>query len=482
MLSLHQLALSFATFHDDHDDHHVMPDPPPPSCLGLKATNFVPYFDYEGDLAVTGNMIISPELGADKSGMTAYGSLSGLDTTCMWGPDTSISANSCGIHIHEGSSCTEDAGGHFYNTAEDPWGAGYYMADGDSADVGFALMPGTSSADIVGKAVIVHDYNGGRIGCALLATPMAEQIAAPFSKYFSAEAELSDTAMAMSFATIYTTPDATIIQYQLMGVDSACTEGPDLSQSANSCGIHIHEGDSCDEDALGHYYLDLDADPWGAGFYETDPNGAGYYDEEGIWYESSYASGDFALAAGLSQADIAGKTLIVHNQAGGRTHCAPINAPMGFLGVGAFSPYPGYEGSLAVTGGVKMSYVPMHAEAGGSAVLLEALLVGVDPRCESSSEAANGCGVHIHEGYDCSDADTIGGHLYSAALDFDPWAEASYYVHSASDPYSTASTWRNELVFQSMGVDELVGRAFVVHDFDGARIACGIVAPPAEAC
>ena len=33
-----------------------------------------------------------------------------------------------------------------------------------------------------------------------------------------------------------------------------------------------------------------------------------------------------------------------------------------------------------------------------------------------------------------------------------------------------------------MGAEELVGRAFVVHDFDGARIACGYVAPPAVAC
>ena len=40
------------------------------------------------------------------------------------------------------------------------------------------------------------------------------------------------------------------------------------------------------------------------------------------------------------QANIEGKTLIVHNHAGGRTHCAPIHAPKGFLGVGDFTACP----------------------------------------------------------------------------------------------------------------------------------------------
>ena len=53
-----------------------------------------------------------------------------------------------------------------------------------------------------------------------------------------------------------------------------------------------------------------------------------------------YAAGDFSLKAGLDQAAITGKTLIVHNHAGGKTHCAPIHEPKGHLGVGDFIACP----------------------------------------------------------------------------------------------------------------------------------------------
>ena len=335
MLSLHQLALSFGSFGRDDP---LIPEKPSPQCQGLKATNFVPYFNYAGSLNnVAGILTIYPEIGQDKSAMLGAGHFSGIDPACSSGPNTDVSANSCGVHIHVGTSCTEDAGGHYFNTAADPWGAGYYKAESEdgtkyTAEVAFALMPGTSSADITGKAVIVHDYNGGRIGCALLEMPMTDQVAAPFGKYFDAAKDLNDTAKQMSGVQIYTTPDNTAIDYVLLDVDPACAAGPDTNINPNSCGIHIHEGSSCSDDALGHYYdkTSIDPDPWGAGYYE-----AGVDADMGV-----FAAGSFSLKAGLSQADITGKTLIVHNHAGGRTHCAPIHAPKGYLGVGDFTACP----------------------------------------------------------------------------------------------------------------------------------------------
>ena len=332
MLSLHQLALSFGSFGRDDP---VIPEKPPPQCQGLKTTNFVPYFGYleaGGNLNVEGILTIYPEIGPDKSALVGVGHFSGVDPACSSGPNTGVNANSCGIHIHVGTSCGEDAGGHYYNTAADPWGAGYYTTESDgTAEVAFALMPGTSSADITGKAVIVHDYNGGRIGCALLEMPMPDQVAAPFGKYFSAP-DLSDIAKVMSGAKIYTTPEKTVIDYMVVDVDPNCTAGPDLAQSANSCGIHIHAGTSCEQDALGHYYADsIGSDPWGAGYYTAEIENMG---------QTVFAIGDFSLTAGLDQAAITGKTLIVHNQAGGRTHCAPIHAPTGFLGVSTFTACP----------------------------------------------------------------------------------------------------------------------------------------------
>ena len=134
--------------------------------------------------------------------------------------------------------------------------------------------------------------------------------------------------------------------------------------------------------------------------------------------------------------------------------------------------YPGYEGDLTdVAGGVMMTHLP---EAGS--VHLNAILVGVDPRCTpEGSDAPNGCGIHIHSGYDCADADTIGGHLYAGGSD--PWTDVTYEVRGPGRPGTGA-----DMVAVGMGSSDLIGRAFVVHDFDGERIACGHVAPPAEAC
>lgn len=459
MLSLHQLALSFGSFGRNDP---VIPEKPPPQCQGLKTTNFVPYFGYPGNLNVEGILTIYPEIGPDKSALLGAGHFSGVDPACSSGPNPDVNANSCGIHIHVGTSCGEDAGGHYYKTDADPWSAGYYATESDgTAEVAFALMPGTSSADITGKAVIVHDYDGDRIGCALLEMPMPDQVAAPFGKYFSVPADLSDYAKVISGAKISTTPEKTTIDYMVADVDPACAAGPDLAQSANSCGIHIHAGTSCEQDALGHYYA-VGSDPWGEGYYTAQSATDQYF---------VYAAGKFSLKAGLDQAAITGKTLIVHDQAGGRTHCAPIHAPTGFLGVSTFTAYPGYEGNLThVAGGVQMTHLP---EAGS--VHVNALLVGVDPRCSEDHDAPNACGIHIHSGYDCADADTIGGHLYAG--ESDPWSAVAYQVLGPGRPGTG-----EDMVTVGMSASDLIGRAFVVHDSYGERIACGLVAPPAEAC
>ena len=68
--------------------------------------------------------------------------------------------------------------------------------------------------------------------------------------------------------------------------------------------------------------------------------------------------------------------------------------------------YPGYQGALTdVDGAVKMTLLPDGNGAGS--VMVEAVLYNVDPRCSEHSDAPNGCGIHIHSGYDCADASTI---------------------------------------------------------------------------
>ena len=100
-------------------------------------------------------------------------------------------------------------------------------------------------------------------------------------------------------------------------------------------------------------------------------------------------------------------------------------------------------------------------------------LTGVDSRCNSGAgEAANSCGMHIHAGTDCtSDA---GGHYFDEKLAEDPWAKVSYTAvgsvscgcHRAAG-LATAHT--------GLASKATVSHAFIVHDFDGARIACALV-------
>jgi len=44
------------------------------------------------------------------------------------------------------------------------------------------------------------------------------------------------------------------------------------------------------------------------------------------------------------------------------------------------------------------------------------------PVSQEACMAPNCCGVHIHVGFDCTDASTIGGHWWNSdALEADPW-------------------------------------------------------------
>ena len=74
----------------------------------LTATDFVKYYDYEGGLAVTGTVTVT----SDGTSQTLDYSLSNVDALCGAGAD-SDTANSCGVHVHQGTTCTDDAGSHW---------------------------------------------------------------------------------------------------------------------------------------------------------------------------------------------------------------------------------------------------------------------------------------------------------------------------------------------------------------------------------
>ena len=129
--------------------------------------------------------------------------------------------------------------------------------------------------------------------------------------------------------------------------------------------------------------------------------------------------------------------------------------------VGSFAPYPGYAGALATEG-------VMAVISSGDTQTLSWKLSGLDTRCNETCTAANCCGVHIHVGKTCSDASSIGGH-YWTTNGTDPWLTVMY------NTTSMPALETNLAVVTGASGEDVSGRAMVIHDYDGARIACGLI-------
>jgi hypothetical protein len=178
------------------------------------------------------------------------------------------------VHIHSGMTCTADALGHYYTGAvtSDPWTAIAYTSDSSGASAGsVAVTTGGSSADVAGRAMIVHAFDGSRIGCAILgAATQLTLTAAGFVPYFTYTGGL---AVAGTVGPMTTSGTTQSFVWQLTGVDPLCSSG--AGSAGNSCGLHIHAGSSCVSDAQGHYYSGaVTSDPWTAIAYTSDSSGA----------------------------------------------------------------------------------------------------------------------------------------------------------------------------------------------------------------
>jgi len=156
--------------------------------------SFVPYPDYTGSLKVTGSVGIVGSSGTDSSAkQTLAWDLAGLDTACTAGAADSIK-NGCGIHVHTGTSCDQASavGGHYYSEAlaEDPWLPVVYeaAADGKSKQgTGVPVVTGLSSADIIGRVMVVHRLaDGARIACGVIVSGYGKRNASDSSVTSSA--------------------------------------------------------------------------------------------------------------------------------------------------------------------------------------------------------------------------------------------------------------------------------------------------------
>ena len=148
----------------------------------LSASDFVPYFTYTGGLAVAGTVYITTE----GTTQTLTYTLTAVDPACRAG--SGAAANSCGIHIHIGTTCTENAGGHLYTAGVgvDPWATVSYTSDiytswpdasTYSTSGSVTITTGATAREIRGHALIVHAHDASRIACALIADSPPTQTA-----------------------------------------------------------------------------------------------------------------------------------------------------------------------------------------------------------------------------------------------------------------------------------------------------------------
>jgi len=278
--------------------------------VALTAGSFVPYYSYAGNLAVAGS--VGPMTTAGTSQSFAY-SIVGADPACADGRDPST-GNSCGIHIHAGTTCADDALGHYYTgvVTADPWVTVAYTSDAEGVAIGsLTVNTGGSSLEVEGRAMIIHAYDGSRIACALLGTGVSSPVAhaTAFVPYFNNPGFTVSGAVS-PMTTLGTTQT---FSYALSGADPLCSSGADISVS-NSCGVHIHVGTSCTADALGHFYTgSVTVDPWTSIAYTSSATG-----EVGL--------AEVAVDTGGYSGDVAGRAFIVHGYDGKRIACAILTS------------------------------------------------------------------------------------------------------------------------------------------------------------
>jgi len=178
--------------------------------------------------------------------------------------------------------------------------------------------------------------------------------------------------------------------------------------------------------------------------------------------------GNELVVTGLENSAVNGHTMIVHDVTGARVACGII-APKQEV-VNAFVPYYSYQGNLHVSGSVLVSSKGVLEEA---AQVLQWTLKGVDPACGSvPSGVDNACGVHIHQGMDCT-SNALGHYYNETSIDKDPWLAITYKTIKFFGTYYAIES--NAPVVTGLTNFDVLGHTIIVHDSTGARIACGIL-------
>ena len=105
--------------------------------------------------------------------------------TTLGGTDCNF-PNGCGVHVHNGTSCTDKTtqGGHFYgdDVEMDPWLYTMYYStneDGEAYYTGCVETGISDDTEFSERPFIVHSNNGSRVSCGLLQTTAGGSPTAP---------------------------------------------------------------------------------------------------------------------------------------------------------------------------------------------------------------------------------------------------------------------------------------------------------------
>ncbi|KAL3810273.1 hypothetical protein ACHAXA_008641 [Cyclostephanos tholiformis] len=120
--------------------------------------------------------------------------------------------------------------------------------------------------------------------------------------------------------------------------------------------------------------------------------------------------------------------------------------------------YPGYTGDISPSGTVITTFLPQGN------IQFAYDLQGLEPNCVD-------CGIHIHEGTTCDDAEEVGGHYYSVGED--PWTSMGGAVYNSDANGEAAGSFTLKSGYDTC--KENLGHAVVAHSQNGTRLSCGIL-------
>jgi hypothetical protein len=338
-------------------------------------------------------------------------------------PVNSTGGPAAGIHIHVGKSCADPnlqtSGLHFKEDAsgQNPWVDSHYTIEAGKAKGTIEVNSGYTFHDNEGRVVIVHNDQGHRIACSVLAvayggvhihTGMSCANAGNVGGHYWKDTNSTDP-WTSAYNSGKTTSNgvATVASgYQFTdNVGHAVVVHAAADGSRIGCGVlgaaaslHVHTGASClDSNGVGGHYYDKklvgDADPWtGIAFPVSDDGNA---------------KGSFEVATGYIYEENEGHAVVVHAQGGDLVGCGVL------------------------------------AEATG--------------------------GIHIHSGLSCDTDSEVGGHYWMPSDARDPWNNLTYTTRLPSTAGST-------VVDSGYPIDMNTNHAVVVHSaIDGSRILCGVL-------